>query len=63
MGRNSVYPYHLWTDGQWHDITPSDYDKSLASLRAILHQYAKAHSYVLRTTALRGGRLSVRFEK
>lgn len=63
MGRNTVYPYHKWTDGQWHDVLPADYGRSLASLRSILHQYAQSHGYTLRTSALRNGQLSIRFER
>lgn len=63
MGRNTVYPYREWADGEWHDINPADYGRSLASLRSILHQYAKDNRYTLRTTTLKDGRLSVRFEK
>lgn len=63
MGRNTVYPYNFWADGEWHDIDPAEYGRSLASLRTILHQYAKARGKTLRTSALADGRLSVRFEK
>lgn len=63
MGRNTKYPYREWADGAWHDVNPADYGRSLASLRSILHQYAKDNRLTLRTASLRDGRLSIRFEK
>lgn len=62
MGRPTKYPYRLWADGQWHDVNPADYGRSLASLRSILHQYAQDNRKILRTTALSNGLLSIRFE-
>jgi hypothetical protein len=44
-------------------VNPADYGRTLASLRSILHQYAKDNRLKLRTAALSDGRLSIRFEK
>src|SRR5690606_8364539 len=63
MGRHTKYPYREWADGAWHDVNPADYGRTLASLRSILHQYAKDNRLKLRTAALSDGRLSIRFEK
>jgi hypothetical protein len=63
MGRHTKYPYTKWKDGAWHDVNPADYGRTLASLRSILHQYAKDNRLKLRTAALSDGRLSIRFEK
>lgn len=63
MGRNTKYPYHQWTDGQWHDVAPSDYQKTITTLRATLHQYAKAHGYTLMTLRLPNGILTFRFRR
>lgn len=63
MGRHTKYPYHKWTDGAWYDVNPTDYGRTLASLRSILHQYASQNRLKLRTFALGDGRLSIRFEK
>lgn len=49
MGRNTIYPYLLWNNGEWHEIHPSTFNKTLPTLRSILHQYARARGKKLLT--------------
>lgn len=61
MGRTAKYPYHLLTNGEWHDVRPAEYDSSPAKLRAIFHQYARAHGFTLMSITLPDDTLTVRF--
>jgi len=59
MGRTALYPYHLWFDGEWHSLTREDLNNKglvLHTLRSILHQYAKAHNFTVRTVEWPNGR-------
>lgn len=56
MGRSTIYPYHIWFDGVWHSAQPDDYDLSTDNFRSILHQYAKAHNFTVRTVEWPNGR-------
>jgi hypothetical protein len=49
MGRHSKYPYDDWTDGKWHVVDPAKYGTTPEKLRAIVHQWAKAHNYACST--------------
>lgn len=61
MGKSARYPYHTWTDGQWHDAVTSDWEKTIPSLRATLHQYARAHGFTLMSVGLPNGVLHFKF--
>lgn len=61
MGRIARYPYPDWDNGEWHEIQPSVYNKTITTLRATLHQWAKAHNRKLHTTAIDEDTLAIRF--
>lgn len=61
MGRPTRYPYLEWDNGTWHEIHPSQYDKTIATLRATLHQWANMNNRKLHTTSIDGDTLAIRF--
>lgn len=63
MGSLPDYPYRTWTDGQWHEIHPSDYESSIPKLRSIFHQWANGNRHKLHTVAIDDDTLAIRFVK
>jgi hypothetical protein len=60
--RNTRYPYHLWDNGEWHDIQRGhDFHVSVISVRMALHLWAKAHHRKLITRLIDTDTLSIRF--
>lgn len=47
MGRSPRYPYHLWRDGNWHTVHPSEWGKTISTLRATLQQWGKNNHFTL----------------
>ena len=61
MGRSARYPYHLWRDGEWHDVHPAEWDKTVESMRASLHQWGKNNRLKLVSRRVDDDTLSIRF--
>jgi hypothetical protein len=62
-GRARKYPYRQWDDGQWHEIHPSEYDKTILSLRATFQQWAKNNRRHLITRTVDEDTLAICFKK
>lgn len=63
MGNVARYPYHLWADGEWHEIHPSEWNKSIASLRASLQQWGKANNKRLTSRTVDADTLAISFRR
>lgn len=60
-GSSPIYPYKTWTDNEWHEIHPSEFDSTTLKLRATFHQWAKANRYKLVTRTVSDDTLAIRF--
>lgn len=62
-GSSPLYPYKDWTDGEWHEIHPSDFGKPLANLRATFQQWAKNNRYRLITRTVDSDTMALCFKR
>lgn len=61
MGRNLMYNYRDWIDGEFHILTrPDDFAVPIASFRVMLHEWCNAHGYKAQTTRIDDNSLAVR---
>jgi len=62
-GRAARYPYHTWSDGQWHEVHPSEFNKTIVTLRASLQQWAKNNRRHLITRTVAPDTLAICFKQ
>lgn len=62
-GRQQKYPYYRWNNGEWHEVHPSEYGKSILTLRATLQQWAKNNRRQLITRTVGEDTLAICFKK
>lgn len=64
MGRSAKYPYYLWADGGWHELRRGqDFDTSMPSFRAVIHEWARNNYFRLLTRDVDPNTMAVCFKR